>query len=77
MVCTKQFCSYRDRKDDFAALNATVLGMSSQDLASHEEFSKPRSTRSHRGLASAAQGSVQLALAIRPILAGAARVQLS
>jgi thioredoxin-dependent peroxiredoxin len=38
MVCTKQFCSYRDRADDFAALNATVLGISSQDLASHEAF---------------------------------------
>jgi peroxiredoxin Q/BCP len=38
MVCTKQFCSYRDRAEDFAALNATVLGISSQDLASHEEF---------------------------------------
>ena len=39
MVCTKQFCSYRDRAEDFAALNATVLGISSQDLASHEAFS--------------------------------------
>jgi thioredoxin-dependent peroxiredoxin len=38
MVCTKQFCSYRDRKDDFASLNATVVGISSQDLASHEGF---------------------------------------
>jgi thioredoxin-dependent peroxiredoxin len=38
MVCTKQFCSYRDRKDDFAALDATVVGISSQDLASHEGF---------------------------------------
>jgi peroxiredoxin Q/BCP len=38
MVCTKQFCSYRDRADDFAALNATVVGISSQDLASHEGF---------------------------------------
>jgi peroxiredoxin Q/BCP len=38
MVCTKQFCSYRDRAEDFAALNATVLGVSSQDLASHEGF---------------------------------------
>jgi peroxiredoxin Q/BCP len=37
-VCTKQFCSYRDRAEDFAALNATVLGISSQDLASHEGF---------------------------------------
>jgi peroxiredoxin Q/BCP len=38
MVCTKQFCSYRDRADDFAALDATVVGISGQDLASHEQF---------------------------------------
>jgi peroxiredoxin Q/BCP len=38
MVCTKQFCSYRDRAADFAALDATVVGISSQDLASHEGF---------------------------------------
>jgi thioredoxin-dependent peroxiredoxin len=38
MVCTKQFCSYRDRTEDFAALAATVVGISSQDLASHEAF---------------------------------------
>jgi thioredoxin-dependent peroxiredoxin len=38
LVCTKQFCSYRDRAEDFASLNATVVGISSQDLASHEGF---------------------------------------
>ena len=38
MVCTKQFCSYRDRAEEFAALDATVVGISSQDLASHEGF---------------------------------------
>lgn len=38
MVCTKQFCSYRDRAEDFAALDATVVGISKQDLASHESF---------------------------------------
>ncbi|HEV7586007.1 MAG TPA: peroxiredoxin [Solirubrobacteraceae bacterium] len=38
MVCTKQFCSYRDRAGDFASLDATVVGISSQDLASHEDF---------------------------------------
>jgi peroxiredoxin Q/BCP len=37
-VCTKQFCSYRDRGGDFASLQATVVGISSQDLASHEDF---------------------------------------
>src|SRR5436309_15394168 len=38
MVCTKQFCSYRDRVDDFKSLDATVVGISAQDLASHEGF---------------------------------------
>ena len=38
MVCTKQFCSYRDRSEDFASLNATVVGISSQDLESHKGF---------------------------------------
>jgi thioredoxin-dependent peroxiredoxin len=37
-VCTKQFCSYRDRAEDFAALDASVVGISSQDLASHQGF---------------------------------------
>ena len=43
MVCTKQFCSYRDRAEDFAALDATVVGISSQDLASHEQFAAKHS----------------------------------
>jgi peroxiredoxin Q/BCP len=43
LVCTKQFCSYRDRAEDFAALDATVVGISSQDLASHEEFAAKHS----------------------------------
>ena len=38
MVCTKQFCSYRDRAGDFAALDATVVGISKQDLDSHKGF---------------------------------------
>ena len=38
MVCTKQFCSYRDRAEDFASLNATVVGISSQSVSSHEDF---------------------------------------
>jgi peroxiredoxin Q/BCP len=37
-VCTRQFCSYRDRAEDFAALDATVVGISAQDVGSHEEF---------------------------------------
>ncbi len=38
LVCKKQFCSYRDRPDEFAALNATVVGISDQDLDSHKGF---------------------------------------
>ncbi len=38
MVCTKQFCSYRDRAADFADLDATVVGISSQDVESHQGF---------------------------------------
>lgn len=37
-VCTRQFCSYRDRADDFATLDATVVGISAQDLDSHKAF---------------------------------------
>jgi thioredoxin-dependent peroxiredoxin len=43
MVCTKQFCSYRDRADAFADLNATVVGISAQDVASHEQFTAKHS----------------------------------
>jgi thioredoxin-dependent peroxiredoxin len=38
MVCTRQFCSYRDRAEDFSQLNATVVGISAQDVASHQGF---------------------------------------
>jgi thioredoxin-dependent peroxiredoxin len=37
-VCSKQMCSYRDRPDDFAALDATIVGISAQDLESHQGF---------------------------------------
>jgi peroxiredoxin Q/BCP len=37
-VCTRQFCSYRDRAAEMAELDATVVGISHQDLASHERF---------------------------------------
>lgn len=38
LVCTRQFCSYRDRAEDFSRLNATVVGISSQSLESHRAF---------------------------------------
>jgi peroxiredoxin Q/BCP len=38
-VCTRQFCSYRDNAEAFGALDATVVGISSQSLESHQGFS--------------------------------------
>ena len=38
-VCTKQFCSYRDSSDAMSELDAVVVGISHQDLESHEAFS--------------------------------------
>ena len=43
-VCTKQFCSYRDRSADMSGLDATVVGISHQDVDSHQRFSE------HHGL---------------------------
>ena len=37
-VCTKQFCSYRDRAEDVDGLDAVIVGISSQDLDSHAAF---------------------------------------
>ena len=39
-VCTKQFCSYAEREDELAALDATVVGISAQDVASHRSFQR-------------------------------------
>jgi peroxiredoxin Q/BCP len=37
-VCTRQFCSYRDNAEAFGQLDATVVGISSQSVNSHESF---------------------------------------
>jgi peroxiredoxin Q/BCP len=37
-VCTRQFCSYAERAEEVDGLGAVVVGISSQDLSSHEEF---------------------------------------
>jgi thioredoxin-dependent peroxiredoxin len=37
-VCTRQFCSYRDDPEAFAALDATAVGISSQGVDSHVAF---------------------------------------
>lgn len=37
-VCTRQFCSYRDDSAELDALDATIVGISSQSLESHDDF---------------------------------------
>jgi peroxiredoxin Q/BCP len=37
-TCTKQFCNYRDARDQIDDLDAEVVGISPQDVASHERF---------------------------------------
>jgi peroxiredoxin Q/BCP len=37
-VCTKQFCNYRDGRERLMDLDAEVVGISPQDVASHEKF---------------------------------------
>ena len=37
-VCTKQLNAYNDGLDQFAALDAQVVGISAQDVASKEAF---------------------------------------
>ena len=36
--CTKEACAFRDRKPQLAKLGAHVLGVSTDDVASHERF---------------------------------------
>lgn len=38
-VCTKQLNSYNDDLHQFSEMNAQVLGISAQDVASHDAFS--------------------------------------
>lgn len=37
-VCTKQFCNYRDGREELEGLDAEVVGISPQDVESHERF---------------------------------------
>ena len=37
-VCTAEACSFRDAHEDFVGLGATVVGISSDDVASHKRF---------------------------------------
>ena len=38
LVCTRQFCSYRDDQERLGSIDATIVGISGQDLDSHRAF---------------------------------------
>jgi peroxiredoxin Q/BCP len=40
--CTRQLCSYRDDWSEFEQLGAVLLGISPQDVDSHEKFATKR-----------------------------------
>jgi peroxiredoxin Q/BCP len=42
-VCTKQFCSYAERREDMSDLPATVVGISAQGIDSHRDFQEKHS----------------------------------
>ena len=56
-VCTKQMCSYSAGLDRFAELDATVWGISPQDVDSHEGFAR------HHGLGMPLLADTDLAVA--------------
>jgi peroxiredoxin Q/BCP len=39
-VCTEQACSFRDQFQDFTALGAEVIGVSSDSVKAHQRFAK-------------------------------------
>jgi peroxiredoxin Q/BCP len=44
-MCTRQMCAYSSGMDEFAGLDATVWGISPQDLDSHESFARKHNLR--------------------------------
>ncbi|MFM8903384.1 MAG: peroxiredoxin [Actinomycetota bacterium] len=42
LVCTKQLCAYNNELQQFEKVNAQILAISAQDVASHESFSANR-----------------------------------
>ena len=41
--CTKQMCQYRDQFEEFQGVEAVLLGISPQDVDSHEKWATKRS----------------------------------
>jgi peroxiredoxin Q/BCP len=64
--CTAEACSFRDRYDTFVEAGATVVGISSDSLASHDAFAQKHGLP--MTLLSDADGRVRALYDVRPTL---------
>lgn len=44
-ICTAEACAFRDQMHEFESLNAVILGISSDSVASHAEFARNNGIR--------------------------------
>ena len=70
-VCTRQFCSYRDEAEGFDALQATVVGISTQSVESHRDWTAKHGLTVP--LLADPQGKVAKAFGARRTLRGTSR----
>lgn len=67
-ICTKQMCSVRDRWDDYRATGAEVVGVSTDSVESHRQFSEHHDLPLR--LLSDADGKVSLLYGARSLIPG-------
>lgn len=65
-VCTKEACAFRDAYEDFVAAGATVVGVSGDSAASHQQFAAEHRLPFY--LATDADGAVRRAFGVRKTL---------
>ena len=70
-VCTKEACTFRDRHAEFAGLDAVVIGISDDDVASHKKFAEEY--RLPFTLLSDVDGAAREAFGLRTLLGFKAR----
>ena len=70
-VCTKEACTFRDRHAEFVGLDAVVVGVSDDDVASHKRFAEEH--RLPFTLLSDVDGAAREAFGLRALLGFKAR----
>ncbi len=70
-VCTKEACTFRDQHAEFAGLDAVVVGISDDDVASHKRFAT--AYRLPFALLSDVDGKARAAFGLRTLLGFTAR----